>query len=60
MKKKILSSIYGTMLKRDIDEWDDEDYEYAAYLDERAARYGFGSIKEMNDFIKELNEEVNK
>ena len=54
-----LGIYYFKARKQQDKELDDHREEMAA-ADERAASYGFGSIKEMDDFIRELNAEVEK
>ena len=53
-----LGLYYFKARKQQDKELDDAELERMAMEDERAASYGFGSIKEMNDFIRELNAEM--
>lgn len=54
-----LGIYYFKARKQQDKELEDHREEMAA-ADERAASYGFGSIKEMNDFIRELNKQIDE
>lgn len=51
-----LGMYYLKARKEQDEEFDEAELERMAYEDDRAASYGFGSINEMNEYIRELNE----
>ena len=58
MQEIIELGLYYFKARKQQDKELDSYREEMAWEDERAASYGFGSIKEMDDFIRELNAEM--